>query len=506
MVLTAIICAYIAITAGLFALAARKKTWMGSAMRTVIIIISVIISCLISVAISSAFSDKIYSFAVEPMMESLGDLTSSVPLLANTMVAIASMMLAPIIFIFIFSILRFVLSLLGKIPEKLLLETLVPKKLHIKWISPIIGAVNGALVAIITIVPICGYMLLASNVVSSAQALVESDTPTETVQLAADAEGEDGGFIDTIAHLGENPAVKAVSVIASPVFDALTTADVPTGHEDGSTVKFTLSKDIANVFNIVEHVGVFMDDMTSGKVTENTQQNMHDLSAAFARSPWTLCFASDTFSSLADTWLVGNEFMGTSSPELPDVFAPTFDKALQVIGDVTPKTVEEDLNTIFDIFYYFLKGDLMNSAASSGDIMATLGENNILSSIITTLEANERFAPLADEITDMGMRVVASSIGKVELGSDEQYDTLVSGLSSSLNDSLDMSKEERDEYVKEAVKTAFVDYEMEIPEDVALTFSDKMIKDLGGDGEITDEEVHAYLDSYVVVDGEIVGG
>jgi hypothetical protein len=178
----------------------------------------------------------------------------------------------------------------------------------------------------------------------------------------------------------------------------------------------------------------------------------------------------------------------------------TFSKALAVIGDVTPETVEEDLNTIFDVFYYFLKGDLMNSAAGSSDIMATLGENKILSSIIDTLEANERFAPLADEITDMGMRVVASSIGKIELGSDEQYDTFVGELSTSLNSSLSMTEEERDAFVKESVQTAFVQYEMDVPEDVAITFSEKMIEDLGSDGEITDEEIHNYLDSYVVVE------
>lgn len=496
MALTAIIFGYIAVSAGLFALAARKKTWMGGAMRTVIIILSVIIACIVSTAISSLFSDAIYNSFLGSIMESLGDLSASVPLLGNTVVAMASVLLAPLFFIVIFSVLRLVLSLLGKIPEKLLLETLVPKKIQIKWVSILVGALNGALVAIITVVPICGYITLASNILTATAELTEETTQTATLQLAEEEESFD--LIGAVADLGESPAVKVVNVVASPVFDALTTTNVPTG--DGSTVKFTLSKDIANIFNIVDHVGVFMDDMSSGTVSENTQQNMHDLSDAFSKSPWTLRFASDTFSSLADAWLVGDDFMGSSSPELPEVFAPTFSKALTVIGDVTPETVEEDLNTTFDVFYYFLKGDLMNSAASSNDIMATLGESNILSSIIDTLEANERFAPLADEITDMGMRVVASSIGKVELGSDEQYDTFVGELSTSLNSSLSMTEEERDAFVKESVKTAFVQYEMDVPEDVAITFSEKMIEDLGSDGEITDEEVHNYLDSYVVVE------
>ncbi|MBQ9162283.1 MAG: hypothetical protein IJX74_03310 [Clostridia bacterium] len=501
MVLTLIIVGYILISAGLYALSARKHTWMGSAMRTVLIIVSVVLSCLISTGISSIFGESIHSMIVEPMLSGMGDIVTSVPLLGNTLTAVASMLLAPFIFIVIFSILRLVLSLLGKIPEKLVLEKFVPKKLHIKWISPVVGAVNGALVAIITIVPICGYMMLASDVIAATATLTDDGNSTETVELAAEeGEGEGVNILDSLATLGENPAVKVVSTVASPIFDALTTADVPTGHADGSTVKFTLSKDVSNIFNIVDHVTVFMDDMTSGTVSDNTQQNMHDLSDAFSKTEWSRCFASDTFSSMANAWLEGGDFMGMAAPELPPVFAPTFDKALEVIGDVTPATVDDDLDTIFDVFYYFLKGDLMNGGAASNDIMTTLGEGEILSGIINTLNANERFAPLADEITDMGMRVVASSIGKVELGSDEQYDKLVGELSNSLNSTLDMSKEERDEYVKESMKTAFVDYGMEVPEDVALTFSDKMITDLGSDGEITDEEVHAYLDSYVVVE------
>ncbi|MBE6693758.1 MAG: hypothetical protein E7589_03225 [Ruminococcaceae bacterium] len=500
MVLTLIIVGYILISAGLYALSARKHTWMGSAMRTVLIIVSVIISCLISTAISAALGDSFSSFIVEPLLSSLGDLTSSVPLLANTVIAIASMILAPFIFIVIFSVLRLVLSLLGKIPEKLLIEKLVPQKVNVKWVSPIVGAVNGALVAVITIVPICGYLLLASNVVNATAAMVDTDT-TQTAELAAEETGEEGAdLLDTIASLGENPAVKAVGFIASPVFDALTTADVPTGHGDGSTVKFVLSKDIANVFDIFDHVTVFMDDMTSGEVSEHTQQNMHDLSHAFASSEWTLCFASDTFSSMADAWLEGDDFMGMSQPELPAVFEHTFSQSLEIIGNVTPATVEDDLNTIFDVFYYFLKGDLMNGESNADGLMTSLSESDILSSIIDTLEANERFAPLADEIIDMGLRVVATSIGKVELGSDEQYDALVGEISNSLTNTLSMSEDERDEYIKESIKTAFTDYGTEIPEDVALTCADKMIAELGGDGEITDEEVHAYLDSYVVVE------
>ena len=65
-----------------------------------------------------------------------------------------------------------------------------------------------------------------------------------------------------------------------------------------------------------------------------------------------------------------------------------------------------------------------------------------------------------------------------------------------------MSEAERDEYVQEAIQTAFVDYGVDVPEDVAVTFSHKLIKDLGSDGEITETELNDYLDSYVVVTDE----
>lgn len=501
-IITVVIFAYLAICAGLFALIARKKTWMGSLMRTVLIIVSAIIACIISSAVSGSFGDQIHTAIVEPMLADLGDILKSVPLLENTISAVASMLLAPIIFLVVFPILRFILSLLGKIPEKLVFEKLVPEKMHLRWLGCIIGAINGFLVAAITIIPICGYLILASDVLTAAQNLSDN-TPTETLQLSAEESAEGDDILTTLTTLNENPAVKTVSFVASPVFDALTTADIPTGHGD-ETVKFVLSKDVGNIFNIVDHVTVFLDDMSSGKVSDNTKDNMHALSSAFTQTEWSRCFASDTFSSMAKGWLKGDSFMGAEMPELPAVFAPTFNKALEVIGSVTPATVEQDLNTIFDVFYYFLQGDLMNMDAANSDIMSSIGESKIISNIISTLEANERFAPLADEIMDMGMRVVASSIGKVELGSDEQYDQLVGEISKSLNDVLDMPKEERDAEVKKSIKAAMENYDsgLQVEEDVALAFADKMIEDLGADNEITDDEISDYLDSYVVVDGD----
>lgn len=500
-IITVAIFAYLAICAGLFALIARKKTWMGSAMRTVIIILSVIISCLISSAISASFGEQLYSSMVEPMLSDMGDILNAVPLLANTMEAVASMLLAPIIFLVLFPILRFIFSLLGKIPEKLVFEKIVPEKLHLRWLSPIIGAINGFLVAAITLVPICGYIILASDVMTATQNL--GNQPSETLQLSAEEASEGDGILSAFTTLNENPAIKTVSFVASPVFDALTTADIPTGHDE-QTVKFVLSKDVGNIFNIIDHTTVFLDDMASGKVSDNTQENMHELSHDFSKTQWSRCFASDTFASMAKSWIKGDSFMGMEMPELPAVFAPTFNKALEVIGGVTPSSVEADLDTIFDIFYYFLKGDLMNGGADSSTIMNTMGEGSIISNIINTLEANERFAPLADEITDMGMRVVASSIGKVELGSDEQYDQLVGDISQSLNGVLDLPKEQRDQEVKKSIKEAMKNYDdgLNVEEDVAVTFADKMIEDLGGDGEITDQEISDYLDSYVVVEGE----
>ena len=206
-IITIALFAYIAICAGLFALIASKKTWMGSLMRTVLIIVSVIISCIISSKVSGIFGDQIYASIVEPMLTDLGDILDAVPLLSNTIEAVASMLLAPIIFLVVFPILRFVLSLLGKIPEKLVFEKIVPEKLHLHWLSPIIGAINGFLVAAITLIPICGYLILASDVMTAAQDL-SNDKPGETLQLSAEETSDDDDILNTFTTLNENPAIK----------------------------------------------------------------------------------------------------------------------------------------------------------------------------------------------------------------------------------------------------------------------------------------------------------
>lgn len=521
------------------ALKARKREWYESLIRTAVIIVSAVIACLVTVPLSGLLGGLLMD-TINSMLGDLAGMSTTVPLLEAGIVGIANAAAAPFIFVPVFYIVRIFVSLIAKIPSRIL-KTVLGKKLHIPFLGILIGAVNGALTATLIILPICGYITLADNVITAATTDVTIEASAETGAQAGDvtkaesgvvalsatssnkvsvgtsagnagntltnggssndsSSSEDDSLVGFIHTLASDHVIKASATIWKPAFRALTTISIEA--EGYPSFSFVLEDELCSLARVTRYVTTFMEDMDSSEISDDSINNVRTLSSLLLDSEWILNIAADLISGMGSEWAKGNSFAGMDAPEPPELFKPTFDVMMELFSTVTVENLEADMNTFLDVVYYINKADLLEGAGDADSMMKRLGEGNILSNIITTIEGNKHLEPLADEISNLGMRVVASSIGKIEIGADADYDIFLDDVASTLNDSLDMSEAERDEYVQGAIQTAFVDYGVDVPEDVAVTFSHKLIKDLGSDGEITENELNDYLDSYVVVTDE----
>ena len=181
---------------------------------------------------------------------------------------------------------------------------------------------------------------------------------------------------------------------------------------------------------------------------------------------------------------------------MSDVIDPTFSCVLQLLASETPQTLSEDIHVILDVLCDLrLKGFLNAETVFYEDLIRSLGRDGFLTSLLARLDQNERMHLLVDEIRTMSVRLVGRMLGVDQL-QNGQYDALMDDVASSLNDVLQKPAEERDEIIKQAINQNFDTHGFNVPEDVALEVSDKVINELGADGEITKEELIDFLSNY----------
>ena len=108
------------------------------------------------------------------------------------------------------------------------------------------------------------------------------------------------------------------------------------------------------------------------------------------------------------------------------------------------------------------------------------------------LEANPRLSVLVDELKTLSLRMVSNMLG-AELLQNGEYAEMMDSVADTLTNSLEMTKEERDALILDALKNDFANEGFDVPDDVVLEMADKMIADLGSDGTITSDELTDYL-------------
>ena len=92
---------------------------------------------------------------------------------------------------------------------------------------------------------------------------------------------------------------------------------------------------------------------------------------------------------------------------------------------------------------------------------------------------------------DGGMRIITEGFSRATVTEFRSFADYL--CADAISKVLTMTDEEREEGVRTAVRAAFEEEGIVIPEDVAVDMSEEMLDELGADGEITNEEVQEYL-------------
>ncbi len=482
---------YILLMIGLQLLLGRKHGLMTALLRVGVTVAAAILAVPVAQSMSEGLGATIGDLILSLLSGGAGSLLGTVTVGVEGMALIGRFAVAPFVFLIAFLLLRIALAIVLKIIRKAL--PFLQREQIKRKISLPLSAVNGLLIALFTLVPLCGLISIGGNMLgqfAEASAKCESESVDEILQifgtndqeLAEAAESMQDNFIVTVVH----------GTVGRPIYAILTVGELDPALTDGETVEIDLDTELTHLGSFTVYTVDMLDALQGDEFAESDKARLTAAADSMLASDWMRHLAADLVSSLASSWLKGESLGDMDRPALDANTAPTFDSLLHVMAAETPTTLSEDLHTILEVLGDFKKSGLLADSVDPAEMIKTISASGLLEETLDTLEANDRFVPVANELRAMSIRLVSGMLGVDELRSG-QHDALMGDVAGRLNNVLDLGKAEREAILAKSLNEAFDQYGYDVPENVALQLSAQMIDDLGADGEITSDELTEYL-------------
>ena len=479
---------YILLTIGAQMLRARKRSWVMAVIRIGITVFCALISIPLTRLVAKKASVMGLELLIPSMGEGLQDYINRVPVGAEGVRALVSLLVSPILYLMIFLVLRFILTFAAWI-----VGLCVPalRERTRREISLPVAAGNGLLFALITLVPLCGYITMGAHLLDAAVESGVVQASTFEGILSEDATEED--VLALADELSGHPVVAVVhGTVGRPIFSAVTTTKLDPATTHGKTVKINLERELSGFVVTMARVMEATDTFGKKDYTLEDKQKLLDAADSLFTSEWISMMASDTVVAMADSWLNNQSFLGMERPEVDANLNPTVNKFLEVLRSENAETLPDDIHLILSVVGDLKVYGLLDNEADYETLAKRMSQGGFLTRILDELRASERLSVIADELEALSVRLVSSMLGVDKL-KDGEYAETMNKIASKLTDSLELDEAERDAIVVDAIQTNFKEAGYDVPEDLALKLSHQAMDELGADGEITADELTDYL-------------
>ncbi len=536
LIITVVFLVFILLSGGLMLLNFRKRHWIMSLARFGIVIFSAIISIPISQAIAGAFSGQLCNLVLGNLGTDMEDFISAAPLAAESVSLLISLVFAPILFIFVFLLVRGLLALVAWIVEKSV-PFFKSKPAYNLAISLPVGAVTGFLFAAIVILPLCGTLALGTDAIDAGiemsqneydaleqelkdtkkeqkeyenskkepvygydywygeqeeEEYVDYDAEIDRIKDSMEDTEETMEILESFKTITDGPVTKVVSTLGSPLFRWMTSGSV---EYEGEKIKVSLTEDVPAIADSVSVLSEAAQGIGDGDVTNKDKKALENALEDFMAFDIVACIMSDSVEYVSELWLDGESFFGVGCPDMGEMLQPVYNTSLQVMADSDMESMRKDVLTIADVLT-----DLIAAGVTGGDdyedMMAALAEDDLMDDLVKKLEKNKHMAPVALEVKNLSVRLVASAMGDA-LKDTNQYDPLMDEVAYEMTKALSMSGEMRQMYLERQIANAFAKNEIQVPGSVAVEMSERAMNDLGKDGIIDEHELKDYYINYM---------
>ena len=425
---------------------------------------------------------------IEEMEELLGtvqELGTVSPTLIELVFQLLGALLAPLVclilflvYSFITFIIYFIVKLILRLPMKMLNHSIRLSRL---WAAGI-GVIEGIIIVTMLFLPISSYMSVVEPTVKglAEQGIMDKEDPNTQTAL------------DVITEINEAPTMKAHRVLGGKALS-------------GSLMGMKVANQKVYIEEELKPVlGLLMNITDLGK-TEMSQYGAHEaelirsIGESFNESKLLAPIVGDILYAATDSWLNGEEFLGTKKPDMgeaTELFGPFVDALLEILHDdaKTAELLQGDIQTLADVIAILVQNDVMANLGNTETLLETLGGNGVVEEMIETLGANNSTKRLIPEVTNLGVRAIGQVLN-IPQNVEAVYGDFMDEVANALNDIANLPESQRVEELTDRLSGAFDDAGVAIDAEILDFYSASMIHDLvdNNQGEVTTADVQAFF-------------
>ncbi len=433
------------------------------------ILLSLVVSFILTATVVTPGSSAVS--ATEDLLTSFGGAVAELFAIEELGVAFshyATMLVSPIFFTLSFIVVSIVISIIVAIVIKFIPPYKKPNLLLNKLGGALVGLVSGLLVAIIIAMPIVGTVNLFTKSESVDLESVEQVAGAEVADIFSAA--AESSALDIFANVG-----------CGMLYDSLAKTNF-----EGE--KILLKDDIGAIIEIADSFSVLNGEVSSYGAEQIAALN--NIVAHLDTSPLLKNIVAGVLSEIATKWSEGNAFIGIEKLDVGETLSPLFDKLLEILSTSDKTNIVSDLQTVIDIFDVLIKNDILENAGDVELLLNKLGQDGVVSSLLSAVNKNERMLPISDEITKLGMRYLATSMGIPE-NSEAAYNKLMEDVAGLLN-----SQSVNEESFEAELGAVLENNGINVDEDDISIIADSMLSDLGSLDNVSASDVEEFFIVY----------
>ncbi|MBQ7320781.1 MAG: CvpA family protein [Clostridia bacterium] len=248
---------------------------------------------------------------------------------------------------------------------------------------------------------------------------------------------------------------------------------------------------------IAEDLNTFVDLLAlipQGDLSKMLTNNvfLNDLATVLGNHERFRDFFAEWLADLGSAWSVKQPFDGLSRPATNEMIDPLLNSLFAIIGTTNGECIGDDLEGLSEITGIMNKYEILNAEKSEKEIASLLSKGTIVTELTAVLTEHERFAPILDTVTGLGLSMISSQLS-ISLPDSDTLKDLSANVSTTLNGILDKPAEEQKEAIVTEVEKAIQDYKVDVPEGVSDMVAQTIVNKFGSAESISEQNVSEHL-------------
>ena len=461
-------------------------------LRLITLIGAAVGAFLLSKSLSQMLAGRLESTLLQALSsnDSFAAFLEKNPLVGDSAGVLTQMLLAPILFLLCYMVLKMVTLLIYGL-LRAILSVGKPKNPLLRLVGgACMGLLAGLIGVLVFVTPVMGYTQLMSRTIEESESLTQA-----LGSLGLEEYNE-----KYIAPAATAPLASSLyNGLGSKLFDGLTTVEF-----NGADAK--LETEWFAVTGIGDHAAVLAKRPVAEYGSVESEA-VHALAKGVDDSRMLSALSSGAISGFASSWLEGQPFLGAGRPatgdESVDVILNGF---VRVLSTTDPELIGQDLENFADLFDLFIKYEIfakIGAGESTDQLVTHLATSGFLQEARSLLSTNPRLEPVVNAISDAGMRMLVRSLGDPSKYLEE-HGELMQKMSTVLKNAVDGEGNINTDALSQDLNGVFAEHQVTVPDSASDIIAKGLADEFTAD-ELntltTDQISNRLVDRFAAVDG-----